>query len=208
MNEKAFIIAAPSGTGKTTIIARLLAENPDFSFSISTTTRPSRPGEIHGKNYYFVTVPEFDALVREDAFVEWAKVHGNCYGTTKKEIDRIAHEGKIPLFDVDVQGAATLREKIKKGTFIFIIPPSIRELERRLRDRRTESEDQIRLRIGNAVKELENFRIFDYIIVNDVVESAVAAVTSVIRAEALKTGAMSARAEQLLLEAVNDYSFR
>jgi guanylate kinase len=131
------IISAPSGAGKTTLIEKLLIQNPVFEFAVSTTTRIKRAGESEGKNYYFVSYDEFMQMVDRGEFLEWAKVHDNYYGTTKKEVDRIKALSKIPIFDVDVQGARSLRNKLQNVISIFIIPPSIQELEKRLRHRST-----------------------------------------------------------------------
>ena len=180
------VIAAPSGAGKSTIIRKLTAGNPDLEFSISTTTRPARKGEKHGVNYYYTSAEEFRDMIEKGEFVEWAHVHKNYYGTTKKEIDRIKGEGRIPIFDIDVQGCVSLKKKLPGAVFIFIVPPSLQVLESRLRNRNTDSDEQIRVRLKNAVKELQHFRLFDYIIVNEDLEEAVEKCTSVIVAEGCK----------------------
>ena len=167
-----FVISAPSGAGKTTLINKLLEVENRLMFSISTTTRRKRDEEVDGINYYFVSKDEFCKMIDNDEFVEWAEVYGNYYGTTKNEILRIIEDGKIPLFDVDIQGSVSLRKKIKNGTFVFIIPPSYDDLKRRLIDRKTENEEQLNLRLKNAYKELNEYSNFDYIIINNKIDVA------------------------------------
>ncbi len=181
------VISAPSGAGKTTLISRLVDEMGDLEFSISTTTRDPRIGETEGISYYFITKQDFVKKIDEDAFIEWAVVHGNYYGTSKKEIDRITAGGHIPIFDVDVQGSRTLRKKLEDAVFILIVPPSIEELENRLRKRNTDSDSVIRLRLKNAIGELKNHDIFDYIVVNDDLERALSDLKSIITAEKCRT---------------------
>ena len=152
-------------------------------FSISTTTRPKRAGETAGKSYNFIAESEFHDLIKRDAFVEWARVHGNYYGTTKKEIDRICHAGKIPIFDVDVQGARTLKGKLDNAVYLFIVPPSREVLESRLRNRKTDSEEQIQIRMRNAIRELKEYDLYDYIIVNDDLDVALNQLRSIVTAE-------------------------
>ena len=152
-------------------------------FSISTTTRPKRAGETAGKSYNFIAESEFHDLIKRDAFVEWARVHGNYYGTTKKEIDRICHAGKIPIFDVDVQGARTLKGKLDNAVYLFIVPPSREVLESRLRNRKTDSEEQIQIRMRNAISELKEYDLYDYIIVNDDLDIALNQLRSIVTAE-------------------------
>jgi guanylate kinase len=119
MNDLSLVISAPSGAGKTTLIARLLDADDRLVFSVSTTTRPNREGEAEGESYYFVSPSEFRKMIGEDSFIEWAQVHRNYYGTTKKEIDRITRAGKIPIFDVDVQGARSLKHSVDNATSIL-----------------------------------------------------------------------------------------
>jgi len=160
-----------------------------FSFSVSTTTRSPREGEKDGINYYFKDRKEFEKMIANDEFLEWAEVHGNLYGTSKKEVDRIHAAEKIPLFDIDVQGAKNIREKIA-GIFVFIVPPSMEELKRRLLSRSTDSQETIDLRIHNASAELAYAGIYDYVIVNDSLETAENDFFSVMRAEEIKTSRM------------------
>ncbi len=186
-NSIKIVISAPSGAGKTTLITRLVKEVRGLEFSISTTTRSSRRGEVDGKSYYFISKDEFRKKINESAFVEWAMVHGNYYGTSKKEIDRITSDGNIPIFDVDVQGSHSLRDKLDNAVFILIVPPSIAELEKRLRLRNTDSESVIQLRLRNAVGELKHYDNFDYIVVNDDLEQALDDLKSIIIAEQRRT---------------------
>ncbi len=189
MNKFSVIISAPSGAGKSTLISRIMKKDPRFSFSVSTTTRSPREGEKDGINYYFKDRKEFEQMIANDEFLEWAEVHGNLYGTSKKEVDRIHAAEKIPLFDIDVQGAKNIREKIA-GVFVFIVPPSMEELKRRLLSRSTDSQETIDLRIKNASAELAYAGIYDYVIVNDSLETAENDFFSVMRAEEIKTSRM------------------
>ena len=186
-NKLSVVISAPSGAGKTTLINRLLGSENRFSFSISTTTRPMRAGEVDGKSYYFISEDDFRGMIDRGEFLEWARVHGNYYGTSKKEIDRICCDGKIPIFDVDVQGARTLKGTLAGAVYIFIIPPSRKVLESRLRNRKTDSEEQIQIRLGNAIRELGEYAQYDYIVVNDDLEIALNELRSIITAELCKT---------------------
>ncbi len=196
MNKFSVVISAPSGAGKSTLINRIMKKDPRFSFSVSTTTRSPRDGEKDGINYYFKERKEFEAMIANDEFLEWAEVHGNLYGTTKKEVDRIHAAEKIPLFDIDVQGAKNIRDKIA-GVFVFIVPPSMEELERRLLSRSTDSQETIKLRIKNASAELAYAGIYDYVIVNDSLETAESDFFSVMRAEEIRTSRMIFKINEL-----------
>ncbi len=168
------ILSGPSGSGKSSIYKAAIGDLGGIEFSVSCTTRQPRPGEVDGKDYYFISREKFDALVAENAFAEHAEVHGNCYGTLKTELlDRI-RRGIDVLLDIDVQGAAQLRalcsdspEFCEACEFIFIMPPSFEELERRLRTRGTETEESILRRLANAKGEMEHAHEYDHIIVND-----------------------------------------
>ncbi len=189
-NLHSVIVSAPSGAGKSSLIRALLKTEQGLEFSISTTTRRPRPTEVDGVHYYFVSDEVFDGMTARDEFLEWALVHQNRYGTAKKEVDRIHCMGKIPIFDVDVQGARSLKACIEGGVFIFVIPPSPLILQKRLRNRQTESEEALRVRIRNMAVELQEYRNFDYLIVNDDFDRAVADFKSVLRAERCRTGRM------------------
>jgi len=192
------VVSAPSGAGKTTIIQRLLLDYDILRFSVSTTTRPQRSGEIPGKSYYFVSKGDFRNMIDKDEFLEWAEVHDNYYGTSKKEIDRIQARGKIPIFDVDVQGAKNLKKKLANGIYIFIVPPSLRILEERLKNRKTDTENQIAVRLKNAVIELKEFVLFDYVIVNDRLDSAIDQFKAIMTAELCRRDRNTATIEKIL----------
>ena len=186
MSRLSLIISAPSGAGKTTIISKLLESDDRLGFSISTTTRPRREGEIDGASYNFASREEFQRMIRENTFIEWALVHDNYYGTTKKEIDRIQQTGKIPILDVDVQGARLLKDRLEGAAYLFIVPPSREVLESRLRNRKTDSESQIEIRLRKALWELTQFYLYDYIVVNDDIDVALMKIKAVITAELSK----------------------
>ncbi len=198
MNNISVVISAPSGAGKTTVIRRFMSQEDRFAFSVSTTTRQIRAGEKHSDSYYFVSEEEFKELIKEDQFLEWACVHGNYYGTRKKEIDRIKADGKIPIFDVDVQGCRTLQDTISDGVYIFIVPPNLEILEARLRERKTDSEEQIQIRLGNSIRELKQYRLYDYIIVNDEIDRSVDELRSIITAELCRRDRIARRLKNIL----------
>ena len=168
------ILSGPSGSGKSSIYKAAIGDLGGIEFSVSCTTRQPRPGEVDGRDYYFITRERFDALVAENAFAEHAEVHGNCYGTLKSELLGRVRRGIDVLLDIDVQGAAQLRalcsdssEFCEACEFIFIMPPSFEELERRLRARGTETEESILRRLANAKGEMEHANEYDHVIVND-----------------------------------------
>ncbi|SHN57382.1 guanylate kinase [Desulfovibrio litoralis] len=169
----ALIICAPSGAGKTTLTKRLLSEFPRFVFSVSYTTRPPRPHEVHGKDYYFVTKEEFSNLINENYFAEWATVHGNYYGTPLQNTINTLADGNDILFDVDVQGARQIKASLKNlGRYVFVLPPSRRVLEQRLRSRGTDSDEVIARRLSVVTKEIADAPLFDCVIINDDIKTA------------------------------------
>jgi guanylate kinase len=179
---KLVIFSAPSGSGKTTIVRELLQRFPQFEFSISATSRQPRGKEQHGVDYYFLSSDEFRQRVERDEFVEWEEVYaGTCYGTLKSEVERIWAKGNVIVFDVDVMGGISLKRLFgDDACSIFIMPPSVEELERRLRGRGTDSEEVIQKRIGKAEFELSKASEFDYTVVNDVLADAVNEATDII----------------------------
>ncbi|MDL2210275.1 guanylate kinase [Desulfovibrio sp. OttesenSCG-928-O18] len=181
----ALVLCAPSGAGKTTLARRLMAEVPSFAFSVSCTTRPARPGEVHGKDYTFMSKEEFLTLREQGHFAEWAEVHGNFYGTPLKAALDILASGRDILFDIDVQGAAQLKNTLPQAFFAFILPPSKAVLEKRLRGRGSETEESVAKRMGNARAELLQASWFDAWIVNDAMEEAYADLVAAYRAAAL-----------------------
>lgn len=176
-----FVISAPSGAGKTTLLRPVLEVVPALAFSVSHTTRAPRPGEVDGKDYFFVNPGGFAVLRQEGDFLEWAEVHGNCYGTSRRAVETQLASGQDIILDIDVQGAQQLRDRQDlSATFIFIAPPSLAELERRLTGRRTEDAATIALRLKNARHELRAVEQYDYLIINDNLDQARAMLTAII----------------------------
>jgi guanylate kinase len=195
------IISSPSGAGKTTLTRRLLQQFPDLTFSVSHTTRKPRATEVEGKDYYFTARKAFQAMVTEGAFAEFAEVHGNLYGTCISEIDRARTEGKRGiLFDVDYQGARQIKSKFPNSLSVFILPPNMSELERRLRSRAQDDDQTIALRYEKAKDEIEHYGFFDYVIVNDELNEANARLCGVVYAELCRRWRMAPAAEMLLRE--------
>lgn len=182
-----YIISAPSGAGKTTLCKEVIDIFPGLRHSVSYTTRQARPGEVSGRDYFFVPKGEFERMVAAGEFAEWAEVHGNLYGTALKTLDGYRTEGVDVVLDIDCQGARQLKERYTGGVFIFILPPSFNELRRRLDFRNSDSAEVIARRVENAAAEIREARWYDYIIVNDVFTKAVEELKSVIVAERCRT---------------------
>lgn len=182
-----YVISAPSGAGKTSICKEILQDNPALHQSISYTTRRARTGELDGFDYCFVSKEVFEEMVAADEFAEWAEVHGNRYGTARATLDKAAKEGKDVLLDIDFQGAEQLRKSGLDGVFIFILPPDMSELRKRLDTRNTDDEAVIERRMTNAAGEIAEAAKFDYLVVNDVLSEAVAKVKAIMAAETSRT---------------------
>jgi guanylate kinase len=181
-----YIISAPSGSGKSTLVNKVREIVPGLKFSISYTTREARGGEQNGREYFFVCRTDFEEMIRKDDFLEHAEVFGNYYGTARKFLREAEREGKDLLLDIDVQGAAQIKQKIPSAVSIFILPPNRQELEKRLRTRSLDAEPVIQRRLVTASREIENYGKYDYILVNDRLEESVDALKSILLAERLK----------------------
>ncbi len=182
-----FVLSSPSGAGKSTISRMLLEADSGLQMSVSATTRPMRPGEVDGKDYHFVDLERFRAMVTENEFLEWAHVFGNRYGTPRAPVEEMLKSGRDVLFDIDWQGAQQLHQ-IAGGDVVrvFILPPSIAELERRLRARGTDSEQVITGRMSRAANEIAHWDGYDYVLVNDDAQACFAQVRTILNAERLK----------------------
>jgi len=193
------IVSSPSGAGKTTLTRRLLQEFSEFRFSVSHTTRRPRANEVDGQDYHFVDEKAFRDLIDENGFAEWAEVHGNLYGTSVTEIDLARAAGNSGvLFDVDYQGARQIKEKFPHAIGVFILPPSMEELRRRLEGRGSDDADSRRLRFDKAREEIGHYPFFDYMIVNDELQRALTELRGIVLAEGCRQWRVAAKAEALL----------
>ena len=182
------VVSGPSGTGKGTVCSELLACTPELAYSISATTREPREGEKDGENYYFITREQFEQEIAAGGFLEYANVYGNYYGTPLKKIEERLAAGQDILLEIDTQGALEVMKKCPEGIFIFLLPPSMQELERRIRGRGTESEESLQRRLSAARDEVELGRQYDYAVVNLSVKQAVKRIQGIILAEHSRTG--------------------
>ncbi len=193
------IISSPSGAGKTTLTRRVLQEFSEFRFSVSHTTRQPRVNEVDGQDYHFVDENAFRAIIDDNGFAEWAEVHGNLYGTSVTEIEIARAAGKSGvLFDVDYQGARQIKEKFPHAVGVFILPPSMQELRRRLDGRDSDDADSRRRRFDKAREEIGHYPFFDYMIVNDELQRALTELRGIVLAEGCRQWRVAARAESLL----------
>jgi guanylate kinase len=192
------VVSAPSGAGKSTVLGRVLREVPRLRFSVSHTTRRPRPGEKDGVEYHFVERPAFEALRQEGALLEWAVVHGELYGTSWLEYQRAEREGVDLLLDVDVQGAALVRDRLKDAVGVFVLPPSFAALEARLRGRGEASEENIRRRLRAAADEVGHYGEYDYVVVNEDLEACVSTVVAVVKAARSRVSRMVVAATQVI----------
>ena len=183
MQGNIFVISAASGTGKTTLIARRLQHHSDIRVSVSHTTRAPRRGEENGKHYHFVSVPEFERMIEEGQFVEYAKVYGNYYGTSTQSLESLTRQGVDVILEIDTQGAEQIRRQLPQAYSIFIAPPSLATLEQRLNQRAADAPQVIAVRLAEARNEIEQARLFDYLVVNDDLAAAEAALLHIIKSQ-------------------------
>lgn len=201
--ESAFlmlIVSSPSGAGKTTLCNRLRSEFPRLRFSVSHTTRKPRPNEQDGREYHFIDAETFESMVERGEFAEWARVHGHYYGTSLGEIEAARHDPAIDgvIFDIDFQGARQIRASFSDAVTVFILPPGLEELERRLRGRGTEDEATTQVRLANAKREIAHYGLFDYIVVNDDVALGHERMRSIVIAERCRRQRHAQHTESLL----------
>lgn len=200
-SSRLIIISSPSGAGKSTLCRKLIDEFKEIRYSISTTTRSPRPSEQDGVHYHFVTAEQFQSMIDQEAFVEWAEVHGRFYGTSHAEIRRSQESGMSLVLDIDIQGAAQFKEAYPETITIFLLPPSMAELERRIRDRGENTAEQIALRLENALREMKHHESYDYIVVNDDLEEAYVELRAIFMAEGCRRARRRGIVEELLKEA-------
>jgi len=191
-----FVVTGASGTGKTTLVKEALATVPDLSFSVSATTRAPRVGEVSGRDYHFVSQDRFSEMVEEGAFLEWAEVYGNRYGTPRAPVETALQHGESILLEIDAEGAAQVRESMQEAVFIFILPPSIETIEKRLRGRSTDSEEIITRRLADARLQLSRCGDFEYLLVNDDLHSGFDQLQAILVAELLRVGRRSSLVAQ------------
>ncbi|MCO6505736.1 MAG: guanylate kinase [Snodgrassella sp.] len=193
-----FIVSAASGTGKTTLVSRLSANQPDIHISISHTTRMPRAGEQNGVHYHFVSRSEFEEMIADNAFIEHANVYGNYYGTSLKAVESLTQQGYNVILEIDVQGAEQIRRLLPDATSIFILPPSMTELTERLQNRGTDSEDVIAYRLEKSREEIAQSILFDYVIVNQELTQAEQDLLAIIRSVGLRAQAQSQTVTRIL----------
>lgn len=201
------VISGPSGSGKGTVCSRISQKNSDIYYSISVTTRKPRVGEKDGDNYFFLSEEAFMNLKEEGALLEWACVYGNYYGTPSRKVEEKRNEGKDVILEIDTQGAIQVRRSIKDGVFIFLLPPSMGELWKRIKNRGTDSEETIKKRLRCAYTEIEEIKNYDYVVVNDDLEKAVDCIESIMKAEKCRVSRNKSVLEKVIKEGdVDDIS--
>jgi guanylate kinase len=191
-----YIISAPSGSGKSTLVNEIEKLVPGLDFSISYTTRAPRGSERNGKEYFFISRPEFDEMMKRNEFLEHAEVFDNCYGTARKFLREAEQHSRDPLLDIDVQGAEQIKKKIPEAVSVFILPPDRKTLEQRLRKRGQDSEKVIQRRLDTARREIENYVKYDYILVNDRLEDSVELLQAIVLAERLRRSGKALSGDQ------------
>ena len=195
-----FIVSGASGTGKSTLCRAMLEVFPNLRFSVSHTTRPQRPGDRGGRDYFFVARQKFQTMIDRGDFVEWAEIYGHRYGTSKRMLETARAEGRDLILDIDVQGARQLREQNIPGAFVFLLPPSLEELKRRLMNRKTEGKKALEERLNKARAEIADSRWYDYLIINDDLRTAKARLKAIILAEHCRRDRLTEAIDKLLLE--------
>jgi guanylate kinase len=193
-----FVVSAPSGAGKSTLVQRLVATVPDLIFSISFTTRKPRPGELDGRDYFFIDDARFEAMIRAGGFVEWVQVYGHRYGTGRDWLEGVLATGRDVLLDIETTGALNLKKAIPDACMIFILPPSTAALEERLRSRGKDSEEQIAIRLQHARHELELYYAYDFLILNDDLELAYRQLEGIVNASRASQARMAPVAQRIL----------
>lgn len=195
-----FIVSGASGTGKSTLCRAMLRVFPDLRFSVSYTTRPLRPGDREGRDYFFVAPEQFRTMIERGEFVEWAEVYGHRYGTSRRVLEVARGRGQDLILDIDGQGARQLRDQNIPGAFVFLLPPSLEELKRRLMNRKTEGKESLEERLKKAQAEIADSRWYDYLIINDDLRAAKARLKAIILAEHCRREKLTGAIDKLLIE--------
>jgi guanylate kinase len=194
------VVSAPSGTGKSSICQKLLQAYPEIKFSVSYTSRPPRPNEVNGKDYYFISREEFQARIDQGEFIEWVENYGNLYGSSRKTMEAFLHEGKDLLLDIEPRGAKKIKQKFKEGVYVFVFPPSRLELLKRLEGRGCETDEIIQKRFKQAESELKEVSWYDYVIFNKDLETAVNKLIAIYVAQKCKRSRLQSEIKQVITE--------
>ncbi len=198
MRANVYIVSAPSGSGKTTLLQNLLRTFSDLKFSVSHTTRQPRAGERHGVDYFFTDRKKFEEMAARGEFLEWAEYYGQLYGTSRAFVEKHLEAGCDVILDIDVNGARQVKDRIQEAIAVFILPPSFAELERRLRSRRLESDEAIHRRLEIAKSEIPSYRDYDYIVVNDILDSSIQTLEAIVRASRARSTRQQAKIEEII----------